>query len=356
MDGRERRAATKAKAKPRAPTKGAPRATSDTSGVSGRMTSRLLRLLEQRGHALAPVLEAAKTTRDAVEACVLRVPYVVADRLVCAVADALGDADLGAAIAGIYDVETYDAAGHVLLASPTFGEGLARSFAYQRLWGDGERFTLEAPRGGTFAVGFRHPGRSARAASILTETAFCEILAGARMLANPAIFPREVRFATPRPARPSAWRELFGVVPVFGAFESSIVFDEALFGARVVLPDGLLAGLVERAAAAALRDLPERTAVSRRVVAVLGAGPDAFEATLDDVARRLHMSARTLQRKLAAEGTTYEHTLDMARKQRAEAMTARGASGKEIVYWLGFRDASALRRARARWERARETE
>lgn len=315
------------------------------------MTARLLVLLERRGIAAAPVLAAAATTRDAVDAAALRVPYTVVDRLVEAIADVLGEAGLGAEIAAIRDADTYDAAGHVLVASPTFGEGLRRSLAYQRLWGDGARFSLEEPRGGTFAVSFRHPGKSERATRILTETAFCEVLGAARMLADPAAQPREVHVAAPPPAELGAAIALFGIAPSFGAPESRLVLDASLFDAKIVLPEGVLAAMAERAAGEALRALPERGDLVARVVAAIGDRPDAFEASLDDVAHRLHTSVRTLQRRLAEEGTRFDAIVDHARRRRHAVLQARGASVKEIVVWLGFRDTSALRRARARWRR-----
>lgn len=69
------------------------------------------------------------------------------------------------------------------------------------------------------------------------------------------------------------------------------------------------------------------------------------------MARRLRMSARTLQRRLAGEATSWAEIVDDLRQKRALELGLRGATEKEITYLLGFADPSALTRARARWRR-----
>jgi AraC-like DNA-binding protein len=81
------------------------------------------------------------------------------------------------------------------------------------------------------------------------------------------------------------------------------------------------------------------------------AGEAGVVRTLGGVAGALHMSPRTLQRRLRSEGTSFDALLDDARRELAENLTARGLSYKEICFRLGFQDTSALVRARKRWQR-----
>lgn len=61
------------------------------------------------------------------------------------------------------------------------------------------------------------------------------------------------------------------------------------------------------------------------------------------------MSPRTLQRKLAEEGTRFDKLIDGLRRDRAASMLRAGATRKETAFLLGFADPSALLRARSRW-------
>lgn len=74
------------------------------------------------------------------------------------------------------------------------------------------------------------------------------------------------------------------------------------------------------------------------------------EPTTSDVAQALHMSERTLRRKLEAEGASVRELLDDLRRERAVAMLEEGGTPTdEIAYKLGFSGASAFRRAFKRW-------
>jgi AraC-like DNA-binding protein len=68
------------------------------------------------------------------------------------------------------------------------------------------------------------------------------------------------------------------------------------------------------------------------------------------IARQLGVTPRTLQRRLAAEGTTYDDLRDEARKQAAETFLADPAlSIAEIAYLLGYAEPTAFHRAFRRW-------
>ncbi|MER5890049.1 AraC family transcriptional regulator ligand-binding domain-containing protein [Streptomyces sp. NPDC001941] len=73
--------------------------------------------------------------------------------------------------------------------------------------------------------------------------------------------------------------------------------------------------------------------------------------TLDQVAARLAMGSRTLQRRLAAEGTTWRAELDAARRRRAAHLSRTSDLPRHsVAARVGYSDARALRRAARRWE------
>jgi AraC-like DNA-binding protein len=68
------------------------------------------------------------------------------------------------------------------------------------------------------------------------------------------------------------------------------------------------------------------------------------------VARQLTIAPRTLQRRLAAEGASYQQLVDVVRREAAERLlTDASMSIGEIGYLLGFSEPSAFHRAFKRW-------
>jgi len=72
--------------------------------------------------------------------------------------------------------------------------------------------------------------------------------------------------------------------------------------------------------------------------------------TADDICTRLHVSKRTLQRKLKDEGTTFQEVLDETRSNLSHHyLKEQSLSVVEISYLLGYRDPGAFYRAFQGW-------
>lgn len=79
-------------------------------------------------------------------------------------------------------------------------------------------------------------------------------------------------------------------------------------------------------------------------------GPLGLVASLEEVAKALAMSPRSLRRKLESEGTHYKSVLDQERQQIAEQLL-RGSNMKldELAFHLGYTDSASFSRAFRRW-------
>lgn len=71
--------------------------------------------------------------------------------------------------------------------------------------------------------------------------------------------------------------------------------------------------------------------------------------TLERLAHRLAVTPRTLQRRLADHGTTWQRELDGARNAYAIALKEEGSPMAAIAARLGYSDPRSLRRAMRRW-------
>jgi AraC-like DNA-binding protein len=73
--------------------------------------------------------------------------------------------------------------------------------------------------------------------------------------------------------------------------------------------------------------------------------------TTDDVARELHMSSRTLQRRLQESGSSFQRVLDEARHQMARYYLRNSVLElNEAAYLLGYEDSNSFARAFRGWE------
>lgn len=72
--------------------------------------------------------------------------------------------------------------------------------------------------------------------------------------------------------------------------------------------------------------------------------------SLDDMARALRMSRRSLQRELGAENLSYQQLVKEYRQRHAMVLLRENRTNiKSIAYMLGFRDVSSFRRAFRDW-------
>lgn len=99
-----------------------------------------------------------------------------------------------------------------------------------------------------------------------------------------------------------------------------------------------------------LVDLDTRATTTERLRSALLEGLPAGDVAMAGVCRKLGLSARTLQRRLKEEGTSFQHTLDGVRLELAQHYLQHSAmSGAEISFLLGFEDPNSFVRAFHGW-------
>jgi AraC-like DNA-binding protein len=114
--------------------------------------------------------------------------------------------------------------------------------------------------------------------------------------------------------------------------------------------DPVLRQVLETQANAILARMPARTGLALDVQRALAARVGGGDTQIGALARELAMSGRTLQRRLAAEGVSYQQLLEDARKEAAgryisESTLAIG----EVAYLVGYSEPAPFHRAFKRW-------
>jgi AraC-like DNA-binding protein len=114
--------------------------------------------------------------------------------------------------------------------------------------------------------------------------------------------------------------------------------------------DSILRGVLERQADEMMAHQPVSNDTSRDVRRVLASRIADGDTRIQSVARALTTSSRSLQRRLAAAGLSYNQLLDHVRKEAAERYLGDSPlSITEIAYLLGYSEPAAFNRAFKRW-------
>jgi AraC-like DNA-binding protein len=99
-----------------------------------------------------------------------------------------------------------------------------------------------------------------------------------------------------------------------------------------------------------LQKLPKGEAAADAVRRCLAGELCHGQPTLQQIARRLHMSPKTLHRRLDDEGTSFRRVLTEVRRElAARHLTEDQLAISEIAFLLGFSEPSAFHRAFRRW-------
>jgi AraC-like DNA-binding protein len=238
--------------------------------------------------------------------------------------------------------------GYALRTSETLGISVQRLCRYHRLLHDVAevKLTIDGDRA-TLSHRLPVPGGPPRAVSEYIVAAW---LITSRQAAGVNWIPIEVRFPHPAPDNTSEHRRLFGCTVKFGHGCSELLFSRDLLDMPFLSADPNLQAILEAQVVAMLQKLPKGEAVTDVVRRYLAGELCNGEPGLEQIAPRLHMSVRTLHRRLEDEGTSFRQVLaEVRRELAARHLSERRLAIGEIAFLLGFSEPSAFHRAFKRW-------
>ena len=239
--------------------------------------------------------------------------------------------------------------GYLLRNSETFAQLLERAREYIRLIDDvclletrieGERVITRMSRTG----GYPMPPQS-------IDCAFAAITSVSRELAGPGFRHTCVRIANRSAIAPALYEEYFGCRVELEAAHHELEASAQWLTQRPQSADTVLGAVLEEHAQSLLESLPTEVdgllqLARTKLMALLEAG----EPGLGALARAMHMSERTLRRRLADRGTCYQVLLEDLRATQARRLVGHGEDSAEcIAQRLGFSDTSSFFHAFKRW-------
>jgi len=167
-------------------------------------------------------------------------------------------------------------------------------------------------------------------------------------LCGPAYQPLEVRFQHAPLSPLSAYRAAFGITPVFDARRSGLVVSRDILDLRQPERNEHLQRValhfLESVSPRQEADLVMQTRAALNAMMRSGAGSQS------DLARALGMHERTMQRRLKAEGSSFEQIRDEVRRDLALVYLGQPKIPvSRVSELLGYSEPAALTRSCRRW-------
>jgi len=238
---------------------------------------------------------------------------------------------------------------HMLVSSRTFLEGLRRVLPYQRVLAHGRVVTLDE-RGDDAVLRLgRVEGDLPITRNEVEFLAVMLVRLGAFALGS-AWRLRAVHFEHPAPADAREYERVFGCPVRFAQRENALAVPSAVVNRPLPHHCADTVRALEAAADAQVRRLAApSTAGDVRGRVLLRLRARRPPGDVDAIAAELHLGARTLQRRLADEHTSFSAVVDEARRDLVIEMLDEGATLERVAAAVGFADTSVLVRAFRRW-------
>lgn len=277
-----------------------------------------------------------------------RFPTTKVFRLWVLAAEATRDPAFGLKVGRRIRPASVHALGFSWLACGTLREAMERLCRYYRVISTAIRELDLVDQGECSVLEVRY-----MPAARLPEAAIDAFLMGVVTLCREAtgtdFRPSEVRLPRVTLNDPAIYTAAFGAPVLTGAPCPALVFARQQMDGPLAVSNPEVLRAIDAVAERYLDKLNPHAVVTsvRRLLSQLMSSGKADQG---EVARRMNVSASTLQRQLRAEGTSFRAVLDGTRRGLAEVYLQEGdLSHAEIAYLLGFADQSSFSRAYRRW-------
>ena len=262
-----------------------------------------------------------------------------------------GRADLGLEFARHVRPGTFNVLGYALMTCKTLGEAIALVPHYRRLVFDIGYSEMQFVSTHEEArLGWHVVSKSLPYCSSLAESLIASWYQFGRWIAGVGLPLLEVSFLHDAPPDVRSYEEFFECPVHFSAAENALVFSKALLDMPLVQADETLHLAMRAQAQAAMEKTFNETDLAHRLRQALIPLMPKCEATLEKASAVLHMSPRSLQRRLGETDLRFQGVLDAVRKDMAVIyLRDPGLSILDVALLLGYAEQSSFTRAFKGW-------
>lgn len=235
---------------------------------------------------------------------------------------------------------------YVCRSAPTLGDALRRWVRYLNLLDDAVEVGLVEDGDRTC---LRVLTESQAPAPASHELCFALVVAQARALSRAPFRAVGVDFTHRAPADVARYRAWFDAPVAFGAPHTQLVLSRAAMDGALVSADPGLSAILSRVADEQAAKKKPSALMTDQVERILRGALRDDDGHVEVVAKRLGLTARSLQRRLRDEGTSFQAVREDVRRALAARYLEDDLSIAEISFLLGFSEPSAFFRAWKRW-------
>lgn len=242
---------------------------------------------------------------------------------------------------------------HMLMSSSTLEDGLTRGLQFQRLLAHGEVASMHEVGPDTIEIRFRRIGGALSVTPHEIEFMMALFTRFCREITQGQFQPKRVLFEHAFRGNAEEYSRVYGCEALFSESRNALVMSakalrqplahhsQAVFQQLEAVAETLMArlstpGLVHE--------------VSQRIRDRLPVGT----CDIDTIASMMALSARTLQRRLSEEGTSFRELMEATRQSVALECFERGLDMTETSRRAGFSNSRAFARAVRRWNQSYE--
>jgi AraC-like DNA-binding protein len=304
--------------------------------------------LQQEGVDPVPLFKQCELPLPTTTDPLVRLSNEEVSRLFAAAVEATGDPCFGLTVAEAFHPGNLHALGYALMASHSLRDFCERLSNFYRVVSQNAMIRVEESEDEFLLV------TEVTGANICPEThdAFTALMVRfMRFIYNPMFNPVRVALARPDPGDDyrGRYRDYFRCDISFDNDRVVIAINPAVVDVSLPGASKELAQMHDQTVMQYLKQL-ERSDIVNRVRGIIVEELSSCNLNKQRVADKMHMSARSLQMKLAAKDTSFQEILDSTRHSLALGYMEQSAiSITEAAYLLGFSEVSNFTRAFKRW-------
>ena len=242
----------------------------------------------------------------------------------------------------------FDVVGPLAEQAGTLRESIETAIRYSRILADGHEPRIHE---GTHMAAIRFPSLlgDIPAVRFTAEFVMAALLPVLQLFVGPSAQPREVRFAYSMPKHIAEYERVFRGAQRFDQKHTELVVPRAWLNRSQRYRDAELRSLLEEQAERRLERVVHGASLATRIERVL-ASRAGHALTMQEVARALEISERSLRRRMLEDGLSFPELASRSRMNEAKRLLRRpGTSIQETAYELGFASAAGFHRAFKRW-------
>jgi AraC-like DNA-binding protein len=244
--------------------------------------------------------------------------------------------------------EHFDPIALAALSTSSFGEAMRQMARYKQLTCPEE--IVHETDGDKWSIQFRWLRAQEDEPDVLTDLCFAYVLSIARHGTGTRMSPLRLELVRPRSYAKTLERH-FGCPVIFGTARNALVFRAFDADRPFVTQNAELLAMLAPQLDEELKQHKGQESFPERVRATIQKKLTGRRPKMHDIARELHISPRTLQRRLQDANYSFQQILEEARHQLARHyLTSSLLELNETAYLLGYEDSGSFIRAFRTWE------